>query len=126
MYQILSTCKSGGYVFCRTQPKHPKANAKGLYPMHRVVMENILGRPLRDDEDVHHKNEDKTDNRPENLEALSKSEHVKRHVRKKTPVSLTCPKCSKVFELPPRYYKLRKQRNKSGEIFCSRSCGASV
>lgn len=35
---------------------------------HRVVMEEILGRPLERFEEVHHRNAIRSDNRPENLE----------------------------------------------------------
>lgn len=46
---------------------------------HRQVMEQHLGRPLRPDEDIHHRNEKKTDNRLENLELTTRAEHLRLH-----------------------------------------------
>ena len=60
---------SKGYVQVRSSGSS-KYRAK-----HRVVMEAHLGRPLKSEETIHHINQDKKDNRLENLIVLSQREH---------------------------------------------------
>lgn len=67
-----------GYIVLY-MPEHPNANSKGYVAEHRFIMSELLGRPLTRKEHVHHKNEDKADNRLENLELLSESEHRRLH-----------------------------------------------
>lgn len=43
---------------------------------HRLVAEQTLGRQILPFEDVHHINGDKLDNRPDNLEVVTKREHT--------------------------------------------------
>jgi len=44
---------------------------------HRHVMAQSLGRALRRDESVHHRNGDGLDNRPENLQIVTHAEHMR-------------------------------------------------
>lgn len=45
----------------------------------RWVVEKKLGRKLDPDEEVHHRNRNKLDNRPSNVEALHPEEHNIKH-----------------------------------------------
>lgn len=62
-----------GYVTV-WQPDHPKAS-HGRVLEHRLVVEKAIGRRLTKDEEVDHVNRVKTDNRIENLQILSASDH---------------------------------------------------
>jgi hypothetical protein len=122
-FQILSICKGGGYTYCRTNPPHPKANQAGLYPLHRVVCENKLGRFLHKGEVVHHIDENKQNNHPDNLTAMTNAEHSFHHQKVKAAVQCICPVCKASFSLKPAAYRLRINRNLSKQLACSRSCG---
>lgn len=60
------------------EPSHPSCNGRHRVLEHRLVMERIVGRILRRDEQVDHINGDKEDNRPENLQVLSPAEHTRK------------------------------------------------
>lgn len=96
----LRTCKDCYKYHHRKGPNHPNATKGGrrkneqgyvqiLDPRkttgcryileHRLVMENVIGRPLTKDEVVHHLNGIRDDNRPENLVVLGPAdEHENR------------------------------------------------
>lgn len=69
---------SDGYIQL-LMPDHPNADGCGYVYEHRYVMECFLGRNLETNEHVHHINENKADNRIENLQVLSPAEHAKLH-----------------------------------------------
>jgi len=83
---------------------------------HRVVASEKVGRPLLPSEHAHHDNEVKTDNRPENLEVLTKAEHTRRHFGTgRTMVALVCLGCGGSFERDVR---------RCNSKYCGRSCAA--
>lgn len=117
----------------RYNPKHHKAHSNGVVYEHIVVAEIVLGRELVDGEVVHHEDENKKNNSPENLIIFKTSEdHSRFHktgIREKlddgTYVSpkqfCTCLNCHIMFEssytdanfcsLDCKYEKQRKVKN---------------
>lgn len=70
---------SNGYVLVKVGKGHHLADVRGYAYEHRLVAEEKLGRRLMPSEVPHHINGIKTDNRPENLEVVSRSEHGHHH-----------------------------------------------
>lgn len=66
-----------GYILKR-QPDHPQATEAGYVRLHRLVMEQELGRYLLPEEVVDHRNGDTSDNDPGNLRLFaSNAEHLR-------------------------------------------------
>ena len=94
------------------------------YP--RYLMEQHLGRPLLDTEEVDHTDEDYTNDDINNLQLLTKIENVRKniiHTDKKPEIfEGICPICSTPFTKEMRHVKDNQiKRGKAGP-FCSRSC----
>jgi len=89
LFKILDVVKGtgNGYLYCVTDPVHPNGevrkdrNRRYVY-LHRVVMENSLGRLLKPDEQVDHKDGDKENNTLSNLALTKRGPHQKTEVER--------------------------------------------
>lgn len=88
--------------------------------LHRHVAEQKLGRPLAPDEHVHHGNEEKWDNQPDNLEVLPESEHRRLHADERLvhPRTKACAVCGGEFTPHPT----KRKRAKT----CSKGCADTL
>ena len=98
------------------------------YP--RLLMEQKLGRKLKPDEDVHHKDEDISNNSIDNLEIIMHGEHQKKHAQEKQQyfdIVAICDVCGKEFlwtkKRQHNYYSDLRRGHKR-IISCSKSCSS--
>ena len=83
----------------------------------KFLMEKKLNRYLSYNEEVHHIDENPTNDSIENLEVLKRSEHKKRHIKGRAMITTKCSCCSKEIKRELRYIR-KGQIN----IFCSKKC----
>lgn len=107
-------------------PWHPNARSNGTILEHRLQASIKLGRPLRDEEVVHHLDENKTNNNPENLIVFKTSaDHTRFHkigmmeltddgTYISPEINYKCDVCGKIF--------VRGHGYKNSEKFCSQEC----
>lgn len=61
---------------------HPRANGRGYVRRSHLAAEKTLGRYLFPNEITHHKNEIRDDDRPENIEVMTRGKHTSLHKNK--------------------------------------------
>ena len=113
--------RNGPYILIVAPAGYPGKKYRGRYAYeHSVVWWQTTGQVVPEGQLLHHKNEDKHDNRFKNLELKSTAKHNADH-NTITPVKLKCAFCDKSI--------LRKQsehrfRLRTGQVYfyCNRSC----
>ena len=97
------------------------------YP--RILMAQKLGRPLKPNEDVHHIDEDVTNNDISNLEVRIHGEHQKEHSTKYVDTTETCMICGCKFTMKgakwARFY-VDLTRGRKRILTCSKSCAGKA
>ena len=78
--------KQNGYVLAKAE-YHPHANKRGYVPLHRLLIENELGRYLTPRKElVHHIDGDRGNNELQNLKLTTPQEHyIDEHFEKRNP-----------------------------------------
>ena len=71
-----------GYLYIY-RPDHPNSMKSGYVAEHRLVVEKEIGKLLTEHEVVHHIDEDKHNNKAENLVVMTSSEHNSYHIKKR-------------------------------------------
>lgn len=107
----------GGYIGCSVIYSD---GSRRTVLQHREVMEAVLGRKLSHWEFVHHRDGDKKNNSPKNLELMAPGAHA-RHHHPMVTLDLQCIGCGTWFKRHANTENQNRKRGKKGP-FCGKSC----
>lgn len=118
--------KCGEYRLVKACKEYPGVTYNnGICAEHTYIFWLAYGIIPGNDELIHHKNGIKTDNRPENLEIMKRSDHSRMHDYERTNgkkyVTLKCPICGVIFDKQKNKTFLQKGIN-AKNTFCSTTC----
>ncbi len=99
--------KFDGHLFYKNNSGHFNCN----YSIHRAIWEYYYGE-IPEGYDIHHRDENKSNNVISNLQPLTKSEHKTLHNKNVVPKKYTCENCGKIFF----------STNTGITKFCSKKC----
>ncbi|MGL6228613.1 MAG: HNH endonuclease [Culicoidibacterales bacterium] len=104
--------------------KHPLGGKSGKVFVHRYIASLKIGRWVTSDESVHHIDENRQNNAPENLEVMTHSEHARHHQAELGYVSheMQCSFCGNTV----RRGQSQIDNNHSGKVFCDNDCRAAL
>jgi hypothetical protein len=93
-----------------------KVNGKS-YRRARWVMAQVLGRNLLPTEHVHHRDGNRSNDDPANLEVINRNKHLREH-KQVYPDEKTCVECGQLF--------IAKSRHRKRQSTCSPQCAQRV
>jgi hypothetical protein len=77
-----SYINNAGYKVVR-RPDHKKTNSEGYVLEHTLKAQQKIRREVKHNEVVHHKDGNKLNNKPSNLQVMTRSRHTTLHNKKK-------------------------------------------
>jgi len=99
--------------------KYPIRKVKGITKtVHRLVAERMLGRPLKKEEIVHHKDGNIKNYSEDNLEITNIKAHGRIHYPR---IEVKCFRCGKIREISKKKYKWKIAHGQK-QIYCSKKC----